>query len=113
MKYQIVHQNHEIERKINAIKGVRSISGLGLKEAKIIVDDIYQTTKTVSVDGHPHDHFEVVDGVRLLSEAGFSVRELDENTPIRLHLEDAARAAMNMNRHETARDILNLIIKIG
>lgn len=113
MKYQIVHQNHEIEKKIDAIKGVRTISGLPLKEAKALVDKIYMTTKRASFEGHSSDAPEVRDGIRILSEVGFVVMELNAVTPIRVHLEEAAKAAMNLGRYDIARDVIDVIITIG
>lgn len=55
------------EKKVNAIKVVRAITGLGLKEAKALVDEAPSTVK----EGLPRDEAE--DIKNQLEEAGASV----------------------------------------
>ena len=55
------------EKKVNAIKVVRAITGLGLKEAKALVDEAPSTVK----EGVPRDEAE--DIKNQLEEAGASV----------------------------------------
>ena len=55
------------EKKVNAIKVVRAITGLGLKEAKALVDEAPSTVK----EGLPRDEAEEIKNQ--LEEAGASV----------------------------------------
>ena len=55
------------EKKVNAIKVVRAVTGLGLKEAKALVDEAPSTVK----EGVPKDEAE--DIKKQLEEAGASV----------------------------------------
>jgi len=55
------------EKKVNVIKAVRSITGLGLKEAKALVDDAPSTIKEAASKG------EADEAKKTLEEAGATV----------------------------------------
>lgn len=70
----------DVVKKINAIKEVRHISGMGLTEAKALVEAAYYTPKDVLVKSIPQDQFSQAEwdratqaSINVLRDAGFKV----------------------------------------
>lgn len=99
--YRITHGNLSVQKKVNAIKGLRSLTGFGLKQAKEAIEVFYH------VDGSYYqptaDHLDVearqdgneqmiVEGLQYLRDAGC---EITEPRAIEDHLIAAAREALS------------------
>ena len=78
---RIIKNVHDsVVKKINAIKEVRYISGMGLTEAKALVEAAYFTHKDVVVKAIPQHDFNqqewdrgIQNSINVLREAGFNV----------------------------------------
>lgn len=106
MKYQIQHTNHNVQKKVYAIKALRLLTGTSLKEAKKVIDSIDGTNITAVVEGH-------IDPDRLkeinewFAEAGYEYQEAEDL--IEIHLAAAVKAAIDNRKYHIAQQALSLL----
>jgi len=100
-----------MDRKIHVIKAIRALSGLGLKEAKQIADDLQkgETGSFYSNDNHDanREHFET------FKEQGVVIIQ---KTTTNEYVRDARNLAIRAIRngdYSIAQDVLDLLKKIG
>lgn len=100
--------------KVDAIKGLRVLGGLGLKEAKAIIDDLWDGVGGIAVviDGVSVDHPDRRNAVSMLECSGHKVEVLDETAALRNALSDAAKLAMDIGKLAAARDIIGIVIDL-
>jgi len=74
---------HDLDNKVAAIKGVRMLCGMGLKEAKEFVEKVTPGhSETISVS---HNTLEprYGEGIALLKQSGLTVKTIKPNLPAR------------------------------
>lgn len=115
MKYEITcFASDEVTNKVLAIKGLRGLTGFGLKEAKAIIDQIIDggtiDGNAVVVDGCIPDSQDARDGIVAIEGAGgFKVELLDVYKQLRLLLQEAAKLSIDLDRLHATRDIIQVI----
>lgn len=113
--YRISQSDTRANRKVNAIKGLRLLTGLGLREAKTKIEEFYFTENgyTQTVTDHvdikiraDRDEVLINDGIAYLREAGCKVVQLNafENNVMA-----AAQIALEEEDVDTAVALLQII----
>jgi hypothetical protein len=116
--YQIRHTDLSINKKVNAIKGLRQMTGSGLKEAKFAIDDLQgQSQNSLSFEPRPNgDTMEAQErnmreGIQQLVDSGYDVRKIAGNfefDPLREGLTSLAKEAIDSDDLVLAQDLLRL-----
>lgn len=114
VKYKICYSPSPGQiKKVEAIKGIRKISGLGLKEAKYFIDDLFEGTSgpcmVLEVDQAPSAQ-DMAEGRSLLAAGSCTIEALDGRRAVRLKLEEAAKLSIDQGMYATTREICDLIL---
>lgn len=104
-----------VENKIEAIKAVRTLSALSLKDAKDFVENITDNRVRSRLDVTNHDVVAVEDAIKRLSAAGFEVTPAagdgDPYLEYRTHTRKMIAVALEDNNVPFARTLLDFYEK--
>ena len=107
-----VKSRHDIQNKIAAIKGVRALTGLGLKEAKDLVEMVEPGhTELIKI------HASILepsysDAIRLIRESGMKVQATAENNEARRDIGDQLRQVITYATMTSQYDISRVLIDV-
>lgn len=102
-----------LEYKIKAIKAIRTVTGLGLKESKELVDDLdlNRGVKNITVPDDIQSR-EYTEGMHLLREADFIVTKFDSLSPIRLGIADQIRGIATWSATAGQYDLSHALLNV-
>jgi len=113
--YQLIQETNIANKKVGAIKGIRGIFGLGLKEAKEFVE--------AAMAGGPVDMLDPITGLPLaasehyfntLSGTGFIVIDPSSKSTmdINVNIKETIKLALDADRVDIAEGLLKILKKI-
>lgn len=113
MKQLFLECKGPMEYKVKAIKGVRSVTNLGLKEAKELVEEMMQGI-IQTVDMLPTiDSQRYSDGMALLRAANILATEVEAQSPIRKEIANQVRGIVTYasisGQYDISHALLNLL----
>lgn len=114
-KFKITARHGEAPHKVEAIKAIRTISGIGLKEAKDIVDacggslgHLY-LTQSFTERNHSDYPYDVYEQVAIIRRAGYDVVEVSDD--LHRKVQALASEAIMAGDYHLARGLINVLDK--
>jgi len=104
---------HPVDNKVRAIKALRGISGLGLKESKNMIENVMngqaQTTPVWTLD---NDSI-IPEYIQDLTSTGIKVQRVADDDPVRQGIADQIRAVVSWSllagQHDIAKALIDVI----
>jgi len=107
-----VNTAKDLENKVSAIKGVRVLSGLGLREAKDLVERVMPGHSETIIVGHGVMEPRLTEGVQLIRDGGMGVALTDHNSPARNGIADELRKVVTYAAMTAQYDIGRAIMDV-
>lgn len=105
MNYKI---SGKIDNIVKLIKGIRGLTGLGLKEAKSLADDLRHDNKPIELRGVKFD----IESLNCIHESGVDILELGSFEEVRGKLDEAAILCIKNGKYDFASEILDLLKRV-
>jgi len=107
-----VHGANDMDQKIMAIKATRGLSGLGLKEAKELVERVMPGRSEIINVGHHILEPQFSEYVNSLKTAGFSISITDPDSKSRKHIGEEIRKLVTFTTMAAQYDIAKALINV-
>lgn len=111
LTFSMATNDGEFVNKVQSIKGLRALTGLGLKEAKEFSEEIHEKktlTKAVDIINKPEEQ---TDAIKMIVSGGISVQDNDNMARKMLlsDIKDIASKAVESEQYDIARSLITIL----